>query len=66
MNCDDVVLETVCVWCDGEGTGSSRDGPDTPCDRCDGAGYEMTELGEKVFDLMRHQLGPILDALRLK
>ena len=60
-----VVLETLCEWCDGDGTTPSRDGPDKSCESCGGAGYEPTEFGEKVQALMLHQLRPILARLRV-
>jgi len=59
-----VALETLCERCNGVGTLPSREDPDRPCPRCEGAGYEPTEFGEKVLELMRHQLRPMLAQLR--
>ncbi len=55
-------LETVCHICAGEG-GSLREdtGEWMRCHTCGGSGYETTELGEAVLDLMRHHFRPMYD-----
>ena len=48
-------LEIPCERCGGDGQwGGAR------CSRCQGSGYEMTDLGKKVLDLLRHQFRPML------
>ncbi len=57
-----IELETVCDWCHGrrgeheDGTGVWRD-----CGRCGGSGFATTALGEKVLDLIRHNIKRLID-----
>lgn len=44
-------LETPCAKCSGSGAGGGIGGR---CVLCSGSGYELTEFGEQVRLLMRH------------
>ncbi len=56
-------LEALCQRCDGEGTIGYADGKRYRCPVCNGAGYEPTEFGRRVLDLMRHHLRPMHEDL---
>lgn len=57
-----IELEVKCNSCDGvgrwkeEGSGRAR-----VCGRCDGSGYIMTEFGEKILVLIRHNFTGLMD-----
>ncbi len=51
-------LETACRLCDGEGR-VHEEGKWRRCGCCDGAGYEPTEFGERVLNLLRHNFRPM-------
>jgi DnaJ-class molecular chaperone len=45
-----VELERICSNCQGSGNDYAYN-----CCVCDGTGYQLTDLGVKVFNLVRHQ-----------
>jgi DnaJ-class molecular chaperone len=47
-------LEIICSACDGKGR-IGRPGYREDCGSCGGSGYELTEFGEKVLQLMTHR-----------
>ena len=53
-------LETVCTKCVGSGVGRGVGGR---CVLCNGSGYELTEFGERVLHLMRHNFRPLFKEL---
>lgn len=53
-------FEELCVVCKGRGKHRGYHG-DERCDTCDGAGYTTTEVGQRILDLMRHNLKPMLE-----
>lgn len=57
-------LETICTRCNGEGAWTEQ-GEWADCFACGGAGYVPTVIGQKVLDLMWHNLQPKLRAIKL-
>jgi DnaJ-class molecular chaperone len=49
-------LESLCRKCQGKGEVDREN-----CGWCNGSGYETTELGEMIVDLMRHNFRPMLE-----
>jgi DnaJ-class molecular chaperone len=51
-----VVLETPCQECEGQGaTGEDSDyGSRFACSECDGTGYVLTEMGERIYAFVEH------------
>jgi hypothetical protein len=52
-NIADLELDVVCENCHGAGGWRAENRGWTPCARCNGSGYELTELGEKLIDFVR-------------
>ena len=50
------LLEQRCKLCDGSGN-YDRD----KCPNCNGSGYEPTEFGKKIRDLVIHQFSEIVE-----
>jgi DnaJ-class molecular chaperone len=46
-------LDQVCDNCNGDGGRKGGDRDWTPCRRCNGTGYMLTELGEKIIEFVR-------------
>lgn len=58
-------LETKCTSCLGTGTYWQDSSPDQlVCELCDGAGLVPTEQGEKILELLRHNIRPLIIRLR--
>lgn len=59
---DSLTLETLCEYCNGGG-GESVEGSGRwcRCTMCNGSGYVLTEMGERVLSLVRHNLKPMLE-----
>jgi hypothetical protein len=53
-------LERVCPRCEGKGKIRSERVL-RRCSSCDGAGYQPTEIGEMVLELMRHNFRPMYE-----
>lgn len=51
-------LERECSQCEGSGRGDSG----WQCGLCYGTGYELTDAGEQVLDLVKHQFKRLLKA----
>jgi hypothetical protein len=56
-------LEVLCSDCEGNG-GEKVHYSWVECSKCCGAGHVPTELGEQVFDLIRHNLRGSTSVLR--
>jgi DnaJ-class molecular chaperone len=52
VNDGEVVLQSECRECHGDGEIATYDGPE-PCPNCGGSGYQKTKLGRRVLELMR-------------
>jgi Tryptophan RNA-binding attenuator protein inhibitory protein len=52
-------LEKTCTSCHGEHSDEWYDGARHICLVCNGSGYEPTEFGLRVLELMRHHLSAI-------
>jgi hypothetical protein len=52
-------LERLCVSCGGKGVYEGG-GRSVACHSCGGSGWETTEFGERVLELMRHNFKPML------
>lgn len=52
-------LEILCRECGGSGDTDGY-GKLHRCPVCDGSGWETTEFGERVLELMRHHFRPML------
>jgi DnaJ-class molecular chaperone len=50
-------LEVRCDVCGGTGCDEGK------CSRCNGSGYAPTEDGQKIVELMRHQLSAIFERI---
>jgi hypothetical protein len=55
-------LETVCEECEGAGR-LYTEGRWIRCALCHGSGCELTDFGQKVLDLMRHNFRSIQEDL---
>jgi DnaJ-class molecular chaperone len=54
-------LEVICEICKGAGGKTDIDGDWFNCSGCHGAGYTLTQDGERVVSLMRHNFKPMLE-----
>ena len=52
-------LERPCVSCNGKGVHKGFD-KTVPCYSCGGSGWETTDIGERILNLMRHNFKPML------
>ena len=59
LKSDGITLEVRCDSCQGSG-GEQMGGKWSPCFVCDGAGYLPTDLGNKVLEIVRHNLPSLL------
>lgn len=60
---DNGELEVTCRKCNG--SGCVRDGGERcACPLCEGAGFEPTELGERVLALVRHNFRPMFERMQ--
>lgn len=59
-----LVLENPCTACEGSGGRMGYVNDWHECDKCSGAGYVPTEFGEKLLDLIRHNLRGSASVLR--
>lgn len=60
---NEIKLEITCDICDGEG-GYLSEYPVSKwfrCNACNGSGYTLTDFGEKIYSLMRHNFRPMLE-----
>jgi DnaJ-class molecular chaperone len=54
-----IELEERCLECGGDGKEYSREGL-TRCGACSGSGFAPTAFGEKLIQLMRHNIQSLL------
>ena len=60
---DQHALEMPCGACFGEG-GEHTDAGWEQCCVCDGSGFQTTELGKRILDLMRHNFRPMFERMQ--